>query len=153
MTIFLFMRTQHFRCVTTWFFQLLAATILAQTLFFKFTGAAESKYIFSTLGAEPWGRVATGCAELVAILFLVTPRTAALGALLTLGLMVGALGAHLTKLGIVVMDDGGLLFGLAVTTFLSSAAVLFLRRRQIPIIGYRFITSHQFCGSADHGSH
>lgn len=149
----MFMSIHRPRCLATWIFQLLAAGILAQTLFFKFTGAAESKYIFTTLGAEPWGRVATGCAELVAVFLLLAPRTAALGAILSLGLMVGALGAHLTKLGIVVMDDGGLLFGLAVTTFVSSAVVLFLRRRQIPVIGYRFIPSHPFCGSADHCPH
>jgi len=54
----------------SWTLQVIAAAILAQTLFFKFSGAEESKYIFATLGVEPWGRVATGIAELVAAVLL-----------------------------------------------------------------------------------
>lgn len=121
--------------ITSWILQLIAATILAQTLFFKFSGAEESKFIFTTLGAEPWGRVATGCMELVAIVLLLAPRTVTLGALLALGVMTGAIGSHLTKLGIVVQNDGGLLFGLALTVFACSAVVLVLRRREIPVLG------------------
>src|SRR5258706_15273873 len=120
--------------IASWILQLIAAAILAQTLFFKFSGAAESKFIFTALGAEPWGRVATGCAELVAVILLLAPRTAALGALLSLGLMTGAIGAHLTKLGISVQNDGGLLFGLAITVFVCSAATLVVRRQQIPVL-------------------
>ena len=119
-------------------FQLVAVVILAQTLFFKFSGAAESKYIFTALGVEPWGRLVTGGVELVAVVLLLIPRTVTLGALLALGLMTGALGSHLTKLGVVVKDDGGLLFVLAATVFACSAAVLVLRRRQIPVIGPLF---------------
>lgn len=121
-----------------WGAQLLAAAILAQTLFFKFTAAEESVYIFTTLGLEPWGRIGSGVAELVAVLLLLRARTAALGALLSAGVIAGALQAHLTKLGIDVQGDGGLLFGLAVVTFVASLVVLFLRRRQIPIVGTRF---------------
>lgn len=117
--------------------------ILAQTLFFKFSGAEESKYIFTTLGAEPWGRVATGCAELVAVILLLMPRTVTLGALLSLGLMTGAIGSHLAKLGIVVQNDGGLLFGLALTVLSCSAVILVLRRRQIPVLGYFFAPMHE----------
>ena len=125
--------------IASWILQIIAAAILAQTLFFKFSGAVESKYIFTTLGAEPWGRVATGCAELVAVGLLLAPRTVTLGALLSLGLMSGAIGSHLTKLGVIVQDDGGLLFGLAVTVFLCSTVILVLRRQQIPILGYFFV--------------
>jgi len=133
------MKSCRTQTIASWSFQLVAAAILAQTLFFKFTGAEESKYIFTTLGAEPWGRVATSCAELVAVLLLLAPRTVTLGALLSIGLMVGAIGSHLTKLGIVVKDDGGLLFGLALTVFVCSAAILAIRRRQIPVLGYFFV--------------
>ena len=126
----------------SWIFQLIAAAILAQTLFFKFTGAEESRHIFTVLGAEPWGRVATGCAELVAVILLLAPRTVALGALLSLGLMTGAVGAHLTTLGIEVQDDGGLLFALAVLVLVSSAVVLVLRRREIPVLGNFFMPAH-----------
>lgn len=123
--------------IISWIFQIIAAVILFQTLFFKFTGAEESKFIFSTLNAEPWGRIGSGIMELIAAILLLIPRTAAVGAFLTLGLMTGAIGAHLTKLGIVVKDDGGLLFALAIITFISAAVVLVVRRRQLPIIGAR----------------
>jgi len=134
------------KTAVSWTLQVLAAAILAQTLFFKFSGAEESKYIFATLGAEPWGRVATGFAELVAVVLLLAPPTVALGALLSVGLMTGAIGAHLAKLGIVVRDDGGLLFGLAATVFVCSAAVLVIRRRQIPVLGSLFVSTRQLGG-------
>jgi len=121
--------------ITSWGCQLLAAIIMGQTLFFKFTGAPEARYIFSTLGVEPWGRYATGTLELVTVILLLTPRTAAAGAVLAMGLMAGAILSHLTRLGIEVQGDGGLLFGLAITTFLAAAIVAFLRRGQIPVLG------------------
>jgi hypothetical protein len=111
-----------------------AALILAQTLFFKFTGAAESIYIFTKVGLEPWGRYGSGVAELIAAILLLTPRLAWAGALLALGLISGALVGHLTVLGIAVKNDGGLLFGLAVTVFVTSAVTAFLHRRQIPAV-------------------
>ncbi len=136
--------------VASWILQVLAAAILAQTLFFKFTGAEESKYIFSTLGVEPWGRIASGCAELVAVVLLLTPRAVTLGALLSLGVMSGAIGSHLTKLGIVIKDDGGLLFALAIIVFLASATVLILRRREIPFLGAFFAPLHGMsCSTKD----
>lgn len=136
--------------IASWILQLIAAAILAQTLFFKFSGAEESKFIFTTLGAEPWGRVASGCAELVAVILLLAPRTVTLGALLALGVMTGAIGSHLTKLGIVVQNDGGLLFGLALTVFACSAVVLALRRREIPVLGSFFIPLHELrCATKD----
>ena len=137
------MKSCKIKTVASWTLQVVAAAILAQTLFFKFSGAEESKYIFATLGAEPWGRVATGFAELVAVMLLLAPRTVTLGALLSVGLMTGAIGAHFTKLGIVVRDDGGLLFGLATTVFVCSAAVLVLRRREIPGLGDLFFPTGQ----------
>lgn len=123
---------------TSWALQVLVAAILVQTLFFKFTGSQESVFIFSTLGVEPWGRYLAGVSELLAAVLILVPRTAVLGALLSLGVISGALGAHVTKLGIVVQQDGGLLFSLALAVFASSAVVLFLRRHQIPILGRRF---------------
>jgi len=119
----------------SWIFQLIAAVILFQTLFFKFTGAAESKHIFTVLVVEPWGRSGSGMVELVAAGLLVTSRYAVYGALLSLGVMSGALLSHLTRLGVVVQDDGGLLFALAVTVFGASAIVVWLRRFQVPYVG------------------
>jgi hypothetical protein len=117
--------------ILSWVLQLTVAAILLQTLFFKFSGAEESVYIFSTLGAEPWGRIGSGVAELVAAVLLLVPATAPVGALLTMGLMAGAIGSHLTVLGIEIRGDGGLLFGLAVTAFVGSAIVLLVRRAQV----------------------
>jgi hypothetical protein len=120
----------------SWICQLTAAIILGQTLFFKFTAAPESIYIFSRLGAEPWGRYGTGALELVAVILLLMPRTAAAGAVLAMGLMGGAIMGHLTKIGLEVQGDGGLLFGLAVTTLIATTVVAFLRRDAIPVVGH-----------------
>ncbi|MDX2130542.1 MAG: DoxX family protein [Planctomycetota bacterium] len=114
--------------IASWVLQVLAAGILAQTLFFKFTGAEESRYIFSTLGVEPWGRYASGVVELVAAVLLLVPRAAPIGAMLAAGVMVGAIGSHLGPLGIEVRDDGGLLFTLAILVMASSLGILWLRR-------------------------
>ncbi len=124
--------------LVSWAAQLVAAVILLQTLFFKFSGSPESVHIFTRLGVEPWGRIASGIAELAAGLLLLVPSTAALGALLGLGLMAGAIGSHLTVLGIEILGDGGLLFGLAWAVAISSGVVLYLRRASLPIIGSRF---------------
>ena len=119
----------------SWTLQVLVAVILLQTLFFKFTGAEESVYIFTTVGAEPWGRLGSGVLELIAAAMLLTPALVAYGAILTVGLMSGAILSHLTILGIDVKGDGGLLFGLAVTCFIGSLVVLALRRPSIPLVG------------------
>ncbi len=125
----------HRTALVAWPLQIIVALVLAQTLFFKFSGAAESVYIFTALGMEPWGRLAAGATELIAAALLLMPRTAALGALLALGVITGAITSHFTTLGIVVQDDGGLLFTLALIVFAGSAGVLYLRRRELPVIG------------------
>jgi hypothetical protein len=122
----------------SWALQLVVAAILAQTLFFKFTAAPESVYIFSKLGLEPAGRIGSGVAELVAVVLLLTPATVVLGALVAIGVIAGALASHLGPLGIEVQGDGGLLFALACAVFAASAALLWLRRRELPLVGARF---------------
>ncbi|HMQ50176.1 MAG TPA: DoxX family protein [Saprospiraceae bacterium] len=114
----------------SWVFRLIAAGVLVQTLYFKFTAHPDSVYIFSQLGMEPWGRIGTGVAELVISILLIVPRTAWLGALGGLGIISGALMAHLTQLGVEVQGDGGTLFILAVVVFVSCLIVLFLHRAQ-----------------------
>ena len=109
--------------------RVLAALILLQTLYFKFTGSPESVYIFSTVGMEPWGRFGVGTAELIAGVLLLIRATAWLGAAMSLGLMAGAIGMHLTLLGIEVQGDGGYLFILACIVTLSSAYVLWHERQ------------------------
>ena len=133
-----FTRLTRGQLAVSWCLQILAAGILLQTLFFKFSGAEESVYIFSTLGAEPTGRIGSGIVELIAAVLLLVPSTVAFGAALATGLMAGAIASHLTVLGIVVKDDGGLLFGLAVTVFVSAAVVLYLRRADLPFVGRLF---------------
>lgn len=127
------MTTQNSKWKTTlsWVLRIAAALIFLQTLFFKFTGAPESVYIFQTLGAEPWGRYASGVAELVAAILLLVPRTAWMGAGLGLGMISGALVSHLTKLGIEVQGDGGTLFYLAIVVFVCCAGVLWLHRKEV----------------------
>ena len=104
-----------------WALRVIPAVILLQTLFFKFTGAPESVWIFTQLGVEPWGRYLSGAMELLAAVLILWPRTTPFGAVLACGLMVGAILSHFTKLGIVVQNDGGLLFGLAIVTLACSA--------------------------------
>jgi putative oxidoreductase len=121
--------------VASWVARSVVAIILVQTLFFKFTGAPESVYIFTTVGQEPWGRYGSGVVELIASVLLFLPGTIAIGALLALGTISGAIFFHLTKLGIVVQDDGGLLFGLAIVVFIGSAFLALLYRRTLPVVG------------------
>jgi hypothetical protein len=122
------------RRITSWIAQIAAAVILFQTLFFKFTGAPESVYIFSTLGVEPWGRIGSGVLELITSVLLVVPATAAVGAVLAIGLMGGAIMSHVAILGIAVMDDGGELFALAVIVLVCAAIVAYLRRDELPFV-------------------
>lgn len=123
--------------ITSWCLRIAAAAILLQTLFFKFTAAPESVYIFSSLGAEPWGRIGAGVMELVASLLLLLPATVPLGALLSLGVISGAIVSHITVLGIALpaVGDRGELFTLAVIVFVLSLAVLYLHRHQVPLVG------------------
>lgn len=114
-----------------WILRLVAAIIMLQTLFFKFAAAPESVYIFSTLGMEPWGRIGIGVLELIASLLLLIPRTTGFGAALGAGLMAGALFFHITKLGIVVQDDAGLLFTYALVVFVSCLILSIVYHAQI----------------------
>src|ERR1051325_10582174 len=118
--------------IASWSARVIAAAILLQTLFFKFTGAPESVYIFQTVGQEPWGRYGSGIVELVASVLLFFPRGVALGALLALGTMCGAVFFHLTKLGVVVQNDGGLLFVLALVVLGCAVFLLSVHRRTLP---------------------
>ncbi len=126
--------------ILSWICRIVVAIILFQTLFFKFTGAEESKYIFSTLMGEneAIGRVGSGVVELIALVLLLIPKTAWLGALLALGTISGAIFSHLTKLGIVVKDDGGTLFILACIVFVLSALTLWIHKKEVPVLGSFF---------------
>ena len=129
--------------LTSWALRLIVAVILLQTLFFKFSGAKESVYIFSTLGMEPWGRIGSGIAELIAAILLLIPGTVTLGALLSLAVISGAILSHLIRLGIALpaVGDHGELFALAVVVFVCSLGVLLLHRQELPWIGRIFSTT------------
>lgn len=119
--------------ILSWVPRLTSVGILLQTLFFKFTGAAESVYIFRTLGLEPWGRIGTGIIELVASALILYTPTVAIGALLALGVISGAIVSHLTQLGIRIeaVGDKGELFALALSVFVASAGLVWMHRRQL----------------------
>lgn len=110
--------------------RLVAAFIMVQSLYFKFSAQPESIYIFSAVGMEPWGRIGTGVAELIASAMLLIPATIAIGALLSAGVMLGAVFSHLFVLGIEVQGDGGLLFMYALLVLVASLIVLYLHRDQ-----------------------
>ena len=114
-----------------WIVRIAVALILFQTLFFKFQGAEESVYIFSALGLEPWGRYFIGFVELICVILILLPDTIIYGALLSMGVIAGAIFAHLTKLGIEVQGDRGLLFALAVAVFIGSGILLLMRKLEL----------------------
>ncbi|MCF6130320.1 DoxX family protein [Flavobacterium sp. AS60] len=117
--------------IFTWIVKLIAVIILLQTLYFKFTGAEESVYIFAKLGIEPYGRIGSGIVELMASILILIPRTALLGALLGAGTMLGAIFSHLFVLGIEVKNDGGELFILAIITLLCCTILIIQNRNKI----------------------
>ena len=114
-----------------WLLRLTAAVILAQTLYFKFMASEESVYIFSALGIEPYGRIGTIIAELIAVILILIPRTTLFGAIMGCGILVGAIFAHLFVLGIEVKNDGGTLFILALIAFLCCIALVFKDRTKV----------------------
>ena len=118
--------------------RLAVAIILIQTLRFKFTAHPDSVYIFESLGLEPYGRITIGILELIAGIFILIPKTIWIGAVLTIGIIGGAIMSHLTQLGIAVNGDGGVLFITAVVTFVLAAIILITERKSIPLIGKKF---------------
>ncbi|PJZ45610.1 DoxX family protein [Leptospira brenneri] len=118
--------------------RVIAILILGQTLYFKFSGSEESKFIFSVMGMEPWGRYGLAVLESFCILFLLLPRLVWLGALVGFNLMLGAVLSHFVFLGIVVKDDGGLLFLLALVVFALSTYLLYVERKKIPLLSKYF---------------
>ncbi len=115
--------------------RIIIAVILVQTLRYKFTAHPDSVYIFTKVGLEPYGRIAIGVFELIAAILILIPKTVWAGALLTLGIISGALFMHLTNLGIEINGDGGTVFYMAVVVFILSLVVLWINRKNIPFVG------------------
>ena len=118
--------------------RIIVSILLIQTLQYKFTAHPDSVYIFSKVGLEPFGRIGIGVLELIAAFLIIFPKTIWAGAILTLGIIGGAILMHLTQLGIVINNDGGKLFYMALSVFILSALILFNQRKNIPIIGKYF---------------
>lgn len=118
--------------IALWVLKTIAAVIMLQTLYFKFTAAPESIYVFSTIGMEPWGRIGTGVMELIASVLILLPATAVYGAAMGLALMSGALFFHITRLGIEVQNDKGLLFAYALIVWICCATLLLVQRHRLP---------------------
>lgn len=126
------------KTIITWVLRIVAALILLQTLYFKFTGQPESVELFSILGMEPWGRIGTGIAELIAAILILIPRTTLPGAFMGLGLMAGAIFFHLTELGINFGGDA-VLFIYAVITFVCCLGLIVIYRKNIPqLLKFKF---------------
>lgn len=118
------------KLIGSWILRIVAAAILLQTLYFKFTGQPESIELFTKLGVEPWGRIGTGVIELIASILLLIPSTVFVGALLGVGLMAGAIASHITVIGIESKGDGGQLFMLAVTVLVCCSILLILYKKE-----------------------
>ena len=119
------------KTILSWTLRLIAAIILLQTLYFKFTGQPESVELFTKLGVEPWGRIGTGVIELIASILLLLPATVIFGAIMGLCLMAGAILSHLLVIGIESNKDGGALFMLAFVVLFSCIAILFLHKTEV----------------------
>lgn len=117
-----------------WILSITAAVILLQTLYFKFSAHPDSVYIFQSVGMEPWGRLGSGVFELIASILLLLPKFRVYGAIMAMGVIAGAIYFHLTRLGVEVNGDGGLLFYMAVIVFVASLIVFVLRRKDIPFL-------------------
>jgi len=120
-----------------WGCRLVACGILFQTLFFKFSGAPESIYIFDTLGVGDFGRYGAGASELIAGILLILPKFTKVGSIMAVGIMAGAIVSHLAILGIEVQGDGGLLFGLAILVLTCAVLNFFLTKEKFSMFGYR----------------
>ncbi|HHN78721.1 MAG TPA: hypothetical protein ENK11_08645 [Phycisphaerales bacterium] len=133
--------------IFSWVLQIIAVAIFAMAAIPKLTGDEGSKALFEVLGAEPAGRYGVGVMEIVAIALLLIPRTVVFGSMLSILLMIGAIGAHATKLGFSIdpvalghpealkAAEGPAMFAMALAVLIANIIVLMIRRRQIPLLG------------------
>lgn len=124
--------------IISWILRVIAALILLQTLYFKFTAQPESVELFTKLGVEPWGRIGTGLIELITSIMLLLPSTIAVGALLGIGVMAGAILSHIMVIGIQSQGDGGQLFILALIVLVCCLLLLALEKKQVAVLANKF---------------
>ena len=117
---------------------IIAAVILLQTLYFKFTAHPQSIRLFTSIGAyihwygaNPYMRIGTGVMELIAGILLLVPSVRFLGALMSLGVISGAIATHLL-IPTVGVNFGGdpWLFIMAVIVFVCSFILLIIHKDQ-----------------------
>jgi len=124
--------------------------VFIQSLFFKFSNAPATQHIFNTL--DKWATDSFGVsglfvppgifngyvigtveliasALLLAGLFLGKRKLTFVGASAAFAVITGAVFFHLfTPLGVNVQDDGGTLFGMAVSVWVVSAILLWMHK-------------------------
>lgn len=112
-----------------WVLRIIPAAILIPVGYLKLSGNEADVLLFTELGMEPHGRVIIGLIELTAGLLLLSPQAAS-GGLLAVGVMCGAIIAHVTVIGFEVPH-----VPLLVAVLLTALAVMIIRRRDLPVIG------------------
>lgn len=113
---------------------IIIALLILQTLFYKFTAAPESVYIFEKIGLGAVGRIGIGIIELITAVLLVNKKTSLIGAILSVGVISAAIFFHLTILGIEVMNDKGLLFYMAIAVFVLSVLILMINKKEVVVL-------------------
>jgi len=117
-----------------------AAILLVQTLYFKFTAAPESVFIFTKLGLEPYGRIGIGIVELFVAILLIFRKTSLTGGVLGIGVILGAIFSHLFVIGIEVQNDNGFLFGLAILVFVLCLITVYFQKEKLYLLIKSFKT-------------
>jgi len=115
--------------IISWVLQLCIIALFAPAAYSKLTSHEASIALFTELGMEPTGRYVIGFLEAVACALLLMPNTAVHGAILSLGIMIGAVIAHFSKIG---FNDMFAYF--AIILVICSSAIIYLRRKQIKSI-------------------
>lgn len=117
-------------------FQIIAALILANAAFGKFSGNEMSVHVFHELNILET-RIVIGIIEVLAALLLLS-KIPQYGALLGFGTMLGALIAHVSILGMEIHGDGGQMVMMMAVVLLSSIIVMWINRRRMPFVGHTF---------------
>jgi putative oxidoreductase len=85
--------------VGLWILQIGAAGMFLMVGFFKLSGDPRMVGLFDAIGLGQWFRYVTGSLEVLGALLLLIPRLSGLGALLLMGVMLGAVPTHLFVVG------------------------------------------------------
>lgn len=120
----------------SWLFQIVAAMILAKAAYGKFLALESSVYVFNALDMGASSRILIGVIESISTILLLTSTLPHLGALLGFGVMLGAIIAHGSVLGLQVNNDNGMMVMMMSSVIVSTMIVMYIRRRRLPLIGH-----------------